>query len=316
MRRASPQAAETAPQNLPENYSQAEGIRNALAGTRSALPHVRDDAFWYLRNLGPDGMNALLQIVQQERDKRRVKRRRLVWIAGIYAAVLILWVAIALLFNGHLLMFMSTFSGLSSIFGATMVFSQTHRSAVRALSDFDDIRVTGAAVEALQMKDKEVYGLASRALCRLLPRLRASDEGILDAEQRAILNKVLPRAARHQPDLALAILAALGQVGDETSVPAVTALAAAPPRLRILPAVVAAARDCLPLLEQRATAQETSRQLLRPSQGSGREDSLLRAAAAAESDRSALLLPSAETPTATLSVETNSAADAVELRLG
>ncbi|MDE2125440.1 MAG: hypothetical protein KGJ62_02500 [Armatimonadetes bacterium] len=300
----------------PGESTHAQAIREALANARSPKAPVREKAIWYLRGIGVDGMNALLQIVAQEDRNRRKRRHRLLWCAGVYAGIFVLVAVIALQFDVHMPMFLSMFGSMSGVLSGAVLFSQTHRSAIRALSDFDDIRVTGAVVEALQVPDRDMYALASRALCRLLPRLRASDTGILNVEQRAILNRTLSRAAKRRPELALAILAALSQVGDEKALPAVTALAALPRGSRIRQEVVAAAQQCLPLLQQRAIAQETDRHLLRPADNVGREDSLLRAAAPTSADPTGLLLPSAGAPPTAQAVNSPALSDSAEVRPG
>ncbi|MDE2125441.1 MAG: hypothetical protein KGJ62_02505 [Armatimonadetes bacterium] len=312
MKPTAPDETESAVRAIPEESTQAQAIREALANARSRKALVRESAVRRLRSLGPAGMDALLQIVKYEHEKRGKSRRIFLLFVCLHFSVFYLN-RILLVLGMHRLPFAVSLLGtFGMIYGGALYFSQRGGSAMRALIDFDDIRVTGAVVEMLQLRDSWMYGLACRSLCRLLPRLRASDAAILNANQRSILNGVLPRAANHRPDLARAILAAIGQVGDAASLPAVTALATMRPGGRVRQDVVTAAQDCLQLLEPRAAAEESRRQLLRAAGNIGHEESLPRPAAPTAVDTIGLLLPSAAVPADGQTVSRNGTADPCE----
>jgi len=114
----------------------------------------------------------------------------------------------------------------------------------------------GPLAEALAWPDRRVQGSAALLLTQALPRLGAGEGDVLTEVQRNCLyQRLTPRAAAADPELALAILSALPVIGTEEALPNVNRLASRPgftrPRLR----VKRAARAALALLERRAALQ-------------------------------------------------------------
>ncbi len=132
-----------------------------------------------------------------------------------------------------------------------------------------------------------VKGQVRSSLSRLLPRLTASDAGLLNARQQATLFKILDaRSLRDRsrrgrafarwllgedPNLVyatdegliLAILGAMGQVGDESAMPAVRGLIDLPDTEGGSERIRTAAEDSLELIELRAQESEARNTLLR-----------------------------------------------------
>lgn len=140
-------------------------------------------------------------------------------------------------------------------------------------------------VDALAWADKELLPKIEAALVRLLPRLQATDAHLLNAAQRERLNSRLIQNLRLDPDhreLIVAILKAWEQVGDESALEIVRAIADSPVWTKQYSHEEReAARHCLPFLEQSIERQRYSQSLLRASQASDpAPDTLLRPAAA------------------------------------
>lgn len=173
-----------------------------------------------------------------------------------------------------------------------------HARLARELMNEDDIEAIGRLAEAATWPDARLKAAAISALTRLLPRLKASDAGMLTSAQRGCLNLFLNAAeARAHPDLVVALLGALEQVGDMAAVPYVRSLAQMPTKSARLAAIRDAAQQCLPALMERARVNTDHQTLLRPASAPGPpEETLLRPAmpdkAAAEI---ALLVRPAET---------------------
>ena len=155
-----------------------------------------------------------------------------------------------------------------SFFASRKVASQKHQAAAAAISRFDDLRAVGPLAEALEFQHKEVVPFAERALIRLLPRLMASDSSLLNAQQRACLNRALKRKGVHD-DMRVAILKAWEQVGDAAAIPFVETVARGESAGGRIPAVAAAARECLPFLVQSTQRRQIGSQLLRPADVNG-----------------------------------------------
>ena len=137
--------------------------------------------------------------------------------------------------------------------------------ALRKLATRADKKGVGQFVEALEWPDEMCRRLANNALLKVLPELNASDTGLLNASQRAILHKLLDQRNidLHEP-LILAILRAFEQVGDKEALPFVQSLSEIQSNPRT-DRVKRAAQDCLPLLQAVAEQNSYSRTLLRAS---------------------------------------------------
>ncbi|HLV78986.1 MAG TPA: hypothetical protein VKT32_01855 [Chthonomonadaceae bacterium] len=145
--------------------------------------------------------------------------------------------------------------------------TRMQKRASRALAQCDAIEAIGPLVEALGYQDRRMRPDIVKALTRLLPRLKASDARLLNAEQKSILNRALATGDTYtESDFLVAIIQALGQVGGQESVSQVQRWASSyfvssPGGLRVLEAACA----CLPALQARAEIERVSGTLLRPS---------------------------------------------------
>jgi hypothetical protein len=143
------------------------------------------------------------------------------------------------------------------------------QEAAGAMAGCDDLRAVGLLAETLPMGDP-THTLAVSALTRLLPRLKASDAGLLDDGQRACLYRALRNCAnprifwRYNPHFAVTILRALEQIGDSRALPVVQRLASGRAKTPAQKRIQNAARECLPYLRLHAIQQQDDRTLLRP----------------------------------------------------
>ncbi|HLV81665.1 MAG TPA: hypothetical protein VKT32_15370 [Chthonomonadaceae bacterium] len=155
-----------------------------------------------------------------------------------------------------------------------------HMREVRALAKTEEIGKVGALADILDWPDPYLRHLAAGALARLLPRLKASDAHLLNAQQRLSIYRMLDMAhANTYCDFLKRVLLALEQIGDVEAVPYVERLANATlTRSMREESVKKAAIECLPYLKTVA-AQNQAHQ------------TLLRASAAAETAPEALLRP-------------------------
>lgn len=178
----------------------------------------------------------------------------------------------------------------------------TYRELASELIQIEDVSAIGALAELLSIYDihqLEVREQVQGALIRLLPRLKSTDAGLLNATQRDCLNAVLKIRGNHilnaQPvELRLAILKAYEQVGDEKALP-IVAMLTIDGKMHMPSEVTAAARECLPILQSRVAALKkggnSDRQvLLRGSYvGDVAPDTLLRPTQAATENSGELL---------------------------
>ncbi len=151
---------------------------------------------------------------------------------------------------------------------------------LRALSASEDRSVVGALADALGWPEPYAQYLARRGLTRLLPRLTSRDVSLLNTTQRAALYRALePGEAQLHPELALALLKALEQIGDHEALAPVERLAALPAAAPVSSTLKDAARHCLLFLPQAAAENSHEQLLLRASGVENRMEQLLRSAA-------------------------------------
>jgi hypothetical protein len=157
-------------------------------------------------------------------------------------------------------------------------------------------KVTGSTDSSSAMTSGQpgaAWGALIEALIRMLNNLRADHAVLLSREQLQILLSILQNPWRHNVRLKCAILKALEQIGDETALPVVEQLIRS--RGNIEDLVTAAARECLPYLQQRAQQQQQAQTLLRASASAATNapETLLRPASAiaANADPEQLLRP-------------------------
>jgi hypothetical protein len=114
----------------------------------------------------------------------------------------------------------------------------------------------GPLAEALAWPDRRVQGSAALLLTQALPRLAADDGNLLtEVQLNCLYQRLMPRAASADPELALAILTALPTLGTEEALPSVKRLAALQRFTRGRRRVRQAACATLALLERRAVTQ-------------------------------------------------------------
>lgn len=132
------------------------------------------------------------------------------------------------------------------------------------LASAGDLRVVGPLIEIAAVPEGSADTMAALALTRLLPRLRASDAGLLTARQRSALGKALLNHTQNAEFL-LAALKALEQMGDGEHLTVVEQLASGTVSTAAPARVQAAARECLPFLRARFDQQQARASLLRAS---------------------------------------------------
>ena len=174
------------------------------------------------------------------------------------------------------------------------------------LSALSDVRAVGPLVNTLKMDYRGIHRVAVAALIDLLPRLRASEADLLNAEQRGLLCRQLSKPLKALPANAsaasqeayikavafrVAILQAFAQVGDSSALPLVERLAHGEATTRGQRAIQEAARQCLPALMLRAEQERNGQTLLRAANAADAEgETLLRAAKGARETRHDQLL--------------------------
>jgi hypothetical protein len=231
-----------------------EDIVKQLSSRKQA---ERDAAENKIRQLGSAAVQDLLSILVRERAAR--SRKRKLWGAVIICYVVLLLASAILSRNFSMLGSVGSMTGLIvALFAAT----QTQRNVARLLTEIEDLRVVGALAEALEFQDQKVGELAESSLISLLPRLKASDAGLLDAQQRNCLHRAL---SRKNSNLVVAILQSLEQIGDAEAVPYVQKLADGHGLAARDVQIRTAAQHCLPYLQQLAEEQRVRQTLLRAS---------------------------------------------------
>jgi hypothetical protein len=264
---------ETGPDSVPSPaLSSAESSENAE--TETLTPEMRYAA---------EQVQSLLQQLEEERRTHRQPAMRVAFLIGSWL-IIVPYTATQLYVTA-----MERNWPVAAIWGLLFAFStQMHRfvlspkqsEAALKLARYDDVRAVGPLAEVLEWPNAEMRDVAADALTSLLPRLRASDVSLLNAQQRACLyRKLTPGHARSHLDLQIAILKALQQVGDDAAVRPVERLAnmfAVTQRQRYLKQ---AAEECLLFLRERADLTRASQTLLRASSRvTTSPDLLLRAA--------------------------------------
>ncbi len=174
---------------------------------------------------------------------------------------------------------------------------QRHARLLRSIMQEEDVEAVGRIAEAVLWPDEKIRAAAMSALVRVLPKLKASDAGILTSTQRTCLNGLLDRTtARERPDVVVALLRALEQVGDMSAVPYVRSLANMPDATARMATVREAARECLPVLLERARQNTDPQVLLRPAeQPAAPEEMLVRPVMPGPVAEDAMLLRPADT---------------------
>ncbi|HLK61098.1 MAG TPA: hypothetical protein VKU00_31335 [Chthonomonadaceae bacterium] len=239
-------------------------LRARVAGEEPMQPSLPEERLQEATQLSAEEVEALS--ARLKRIARLRQRNVTITAAGAIGSTVSSVASLFLANAGHathslLLSTMLLSGGLISIFAARGVYAQ--RNLTNALIHTDDLRVIGPLLEAAD--SSEVSGaMAAMVLTRLLPRLQASDAGLLDDNARNRLNSALLKQSRNA-DFVLAALKALQQVGDARALPVVQKLANRTDRSAAAQSIRAAAQECLPFLELRAAQEQASQTLLRAS---------------------------------------------------
>lgn len=224
-------------------------IRAALKGFASPDMRVREQASRALDAIHGDNVAALIEVVKADDEKRAWR-----CVAGI-------GLFMAYILAGRYIDFTRSFfsqwlpSPLEIFWmGATWYLWHSplrDYSAAYALAEFDDPRVIGPLVEALEPRwvwSRVRRGVFVEALTRLLPRLREEDAALLTRFQRTLLYKRLRSRTRpdeNPADFKVAILQALAEIQDRDALPHVQRLANRQVWTKEDQRVQAAAKECL-----------------------------------------------------------------------
>jgi hypothetical protein len=197
------------------------------------------------------------------------------------------------------------------------------KAAIEALSQYDDVKAVGPALEYSQyILPRSTKRALRTALTRLLFRVKASDAHLIsEKQQRQMLqllanflfrssqmgyrprwlnsleDRIMSKTQKANAPLCEAILTALGQVGDESTLATVRFIAEMDARTPDQERVRRAAQACLPPLEERVDRARPGQTLLRPADMEGTEN-LLRAVQPGASIDTSQLLRSVNEPEA------------------
>ncbi|HLH79278.1 MAG TPA: hypothetical protein VKV29_03245 [Chthonomonas sp.] len=229
-------------------------------------------------------LEGLLQRLERH-EKRSRRHMRLMVSLSVFAAILMFFVEIggvliALHKGIETLPLWAVLSSwllfLAMLSGVVMVYSRDMHTSLKLLQNISthrDVRVVGPLLSLWGVSSPRTRGAIEEALIELLPQMRASDAVLLNDEQRAQLYAILRDTNRRRVPLQLAILEALGRIGDAHAVPVVERLSETP--LRRQRALREAAQRCLPQLRERVLQLQQSSTLLRPSANRAKEKEVL-----------------------------------------
>lgn len=229
-------------------------------------------------------LEGLLQRLERH-EKRSRRHMRLMVSLSVFAAILMFFVEIggvliALQKGIETLPLWAVLSSwllfLAMLSGVVMVYSRDMHTSLKLLQNISthrDVRVVGPLLSLWGVSSPRTRGAIEEALIELLPQMRASHAALLNDEQRAQLYAILRDTNRRRVPLQLAILEALGRIGDAHAVPVVERLSETP--LRRQRALREAAQRCLPQLRERVLQLQQSNTLLRPSANRAKEKEVL-----------------------------------------
>lgn len=229
-------------------------------------------------------LEGLLQRLERH-EKRSRRHMRLMVSLSVVAAILMFFVEIggvliALQKGIETLPLWAVLSSwllfLAMLSGVVMVYSRdmhTSLKLLQSISTHRDVRVVGPLLSLWGVSSPRTRGAIEEALIELLPQMKASDAALLNDEQRAQLYAILRDTSRRRVPLQLAILEALGRIGDAHAVPVVERLSETP--LRRQRALREAAQRCLPQLRERVLQLQQSSTLLRLSANRAKEKEVL-----------------------------------------
>ncbi len=215
-----------------------------------------EKAYEALQQHGSELLDELLILAKQEADKwRKAGEAWLLW-SSFPPCMLMVFLRSGL----HQSWFVAGPAGLILAVVWNRFYSQRLAAplklkyVVRTLAHVDDVRTVGPLIEGLMLADKTTSFLAAPALVRLLPKLKAADEDLLNEHQRRYMNHLLmsrTKTEESDPELSLAILQALQQLGDRTALKPVRRLAQGKGKAARNRLIQEAAQASLSVLEQR-----------------------------------------------------------------
>ena len=241
-----------------------------------------------LREQWPDGLPRLLTSYQAVTNLWKKR-----WRGVAYS---LLWLIAGNIIAGYFILY----TGYHKIFPILEVFwlplglsvfcagygKQVRSFYARHLLNFDDVKIVGPLIDALNFKDLATQQEARQALIGLLPRLQASDAHLLNGEQREQLRKVLSAGDKQ---LIIPVLKAYEHIGDSAELEAVERLLYVQNAILIVE-IKDVALNCLPFLQLRAQQLQSSQTLLRASEHATTPDILLRPAADTQTEDKTQLL--------------------------
>lgn len=221
--------------------------------------------------LTTEDLLAILQNESEARGKRRRAVNRVVFGYLGIAFVLLSAIIIVSALTGewmlldNLLSAILSFASIFSLFAFYAANKNEKRAALQA-AQYDDVRFVGPFLEAMHFQDTKLKNSVTERLTTLLPRIKASDSDLLNADQRFCLYKSLFANVKPKPNkpYLLAALGAIAQIGDDKALPFVE-----PFYLEGMIAVTGqevfeAAYECRTTLKERAEADRKNNLLLRP----------------------------------------------------
>ena len=253
----------------------------AIVSIRKSLsdknPKVKEAAVGLLFEMGKDGVELLLKVMQEENVCRKKRGNKIV---TVYVSLIVLFAVISAFSHGNSFGVIGSFSG---ILGAAFAASQTQKTGAVALAKSEDVRAVPFLVEALSFNEKAVFTEARDGLIRLLPLMRLEHANLLSQENRKVLHKLLKKNPSRREkfpakvsELRFAILKALEQVGDESSLEVVQEIVDNPQHYT--PQLQEAAAECLAYLKTHIGEVQNAQTLLRASDYTEHQDELLRPA--------------------------------------
>jgi hypothetical protein len=269
----------------PQQKSIREAAEKCLASlTTRSLSEMGTNVVWMEARLNQKEDNDLSAEAAGILSKKlgriaRIRRRNVsITAAGSVAGTVLAFLSIRIFAAGLPVHPVFTGGMLGSL--ATMIVfalsgTYAQRNLTNSLIHSDDLRIVPPLIQAAATV--EISGTAAvMLLTRLLTRMRASDAGLLNPEDRTLLHTAMIKHS-HNREFVLASLQALQQIGDVASIPTVQRLAEPTYWRAADPAVRGAALECLEFLKQRAALAEANQTLLRASDaGANSTEMLLR----------------------------------------
>lgn len=250
-------------------------IRKRLSDKK---PQVQQAAVEALLEMGQEGVELLLSVMREENVCRKKRGNRII---AAYVSFIVLLGVISAFSHGNGFGVIGSFSG---VLGAAFAASQTQKTGAVALAKSEDLRAIPFLIEALNFNELRVFWEARDGLIQLLPRMRLEHANLLSQENRKSLYAFLKRKPSRreknpskESELRFAILKALEQVGDETSIEAVQEVIDNPLRYNS-PQLQEAAADCLAYIRAHLDEVQNAQTLLRASHYTEHQDELLRPA--------------------------------------